>query len=254
MPIILSDLSKFVCFRVQLQIDVLQHRQLSILKTFQGRIASIVYTQPRCLFQVPSDRDGHREDLLQLESGDYVVHPGQETVRFCVEAVVPDDLHRVILLQTVPAGQGVVQRLAALLVIGGRDHGDGFDLLLPEESVKYSYVDKKNTRVVVTTASDTIYRFGKIFILLDRFTLSSAEIFTSALRTNLGAVVAGETSGGKGTIITPLEINSESYVMFPKYEYFSSRGETVEGKGIKPDMSLDELKTVLPADLYSTLL
>ena len=128
------------------------------------------------------------------------------------------------------------------------------DLLLPEESVKYSYVDKKNTRVVVTTASDTIYRFGKIFILLDRFTLSSAEIFTSALRTNLGAVVAGETSGGKGTIITPLEINSESYVMFPKYEYFSSRGETVEGKGIKPDMSLDELKTVLPADLYSTLL
>ncbi|MBQ6290102.1 MAG: hypothetical protein IJK71_12775 [Clostridia bacterium] len=128
------------------------------------------------------------------------------------------------------------------------------DMLLPEESVKYSYVDKKNTHVVVKTASDTIYRFGKIYILTDRFTLSSAEIFTSALRCNLGAVVAGETSGGKGTIITPLEINSESYVMFPKYEYFTARGETVEGVGIKPDLPLEGLKAILPEELCAALL
>lgn len=128
------------------------------------------------------------------------------------------------------------------------------DLLLPVGSIKYTYFDKKNVSVVERTATEAMYSFEKIFILLDRFTLSSAEIFTAALKTNLGAIVAGETSGGKGTIITPLEINSESYVMYPKYEYITSQGDKVEGVGIRPDISLETLKALLPAEVCDAVL
>lgn len=127
------------------------------------------------------------------------------------------------------------------------------DMLLPKDSVKYTYVDKQNNEKIERVASEGQFHFHKIIILLDRFSLSSAEIFTGALRDNLGAVVAGERSGGKGTIIVPLKIEKDSYVMLPKYEYLTPNGEKVERGGIAPDTDRNELVKILGTDICLAL-
>lgn len=127
------------------------------------------------------------------------------------------------------------------------------DMLLPKDSIKYSYIDKYGNTKIARVDSEDWYSFDKIIILLDRFSLSSAEIFAGALRDHIGATVAGERSGGKGLIIIPLEIEKDSYVMLPKYEYFSPKGNKVEGIGIEPDMTLEELEAMLNTEVRNAL-
>lgn len=127
------------------------------------------------------------------------------------------------------------------------------DMLLPKDSIKYYYIDKHNNSKIERVASEDWFIFDKIIILLNRFSLSSSEIFTIALREQIGATVAGERSGGKGAIIIPLKIEEDSYVMLPKYEYFSPNGNKVEGVGVEPDITLEELGTILDAEICSTL-
>lgn len=137
---------------------------------------------------------------------------------------------------------GSVERMSKLL-----------DLLLEKDTVKFYCVDKQEKIMVQRSRIEKTYRFDKIVILVNSLTLSSAEIFTAALKEENRAIVVGERTGGKGTIIAPLTIGECSYLMFPRYLCLTPKKNELETVGIVPDFSFSALADLLPPDVCAAL-
>lgn len=86
-------------------------------------------------------------------------------------------------------------------------------------------------------------------ILINRKTASSSEIFTSSLRKNIGALVIGETSYGKGiaqSMIKKSSADFDDYVKLTTHEVYSSEDERYHGKGLVPDIQVESRPYITP--------
>lgn len=78
----------------------------------------------------------------------------------------------------------------------------------------------------------------KIVILVDRVSASAAEVFTSALKEQYGAIVVGEKTYGKGTVQELQSLPNGDQYKFTTKEWLTSKGKSIDGKGIKPDIEI----------------
>lgn len=77
-----------------------------------------------------------------------------------------------------------------------------------------------------------------LVVLQNRYSASAAEVLASALQNNQRAKVYGETSYGKGSIQSIVPINDNEAVKLTVAHYYSSKGEKIDGVGVKPDVTL----------------
>jgi len=75
-----------------------------------------------------------------------------------------------------------------------------------------------------------------IIVLIDKGSASASEIVASALRDNNRAVLLGNTTFGKGTVQTIYPLQDGSALRLTTAHYFTPRGESIEEKGITPDI------------------
>lgn len=83
---------------------------------------------------------------------------------------------------------------------------------------------------------------GNVVILTNGLTASASELFTQCLRDYDKAVVIGENSYGKGTIVNEAQLKNGGSLLFSIGKYYTQSGTCVEGDGIAPDIevSLDD--------------
>ena len=74
-----------------------------------------------------------------------------------------------------------------------------------------------------------------IVILVNFFTASSAEIFSSALRDNKRAQLVGTRTFGKGTLLNVIRLANGGALRYSSGRYITPSGKFIEGKGLQPD-------------------
>jgi carboxyl-terminal processing protease len=77
-----------------------------------------------------------------------------------------------------------------------------------------------------------------IVLLVDSGTASAAELLAGALAQNHRAVIVGETTFGKGTVQTFFDLPDGSAVKLTTARYFTPDGQSIDSKGIKPDIEV----------------
>lgn len=149
------------------------------------------------------------------------------------------------------------------LILDLRDNGGGYvsaaqeitSYFVPDNTVVYQEKDREgNVKEYKTLKDFPKYSFDKIIVLVNGDTASAAELLTSALQEQANAVVVGEQSYGKGTVQIPVPFKDGSMFKYTVYEWMTSKGQSINGKGITPDevVSLDPALTTSAPKLEET--
>jgi carboxyl-terminal processing protease len=72
----------------------------------------------------------------------------------------------------------------------------------------------------------------------DEWTGSTAEILARGLQTNRGARVIGSVTAGAVLPSIVRELPSGGLLQYPIANYLDARGEPLEGRGVKPDVTV----------------
>jgi carboxyl-terminal processing protease len=79
-----------------------------------------------------------------------------------------------------------------------------------------------------------------VAILINQGSASASEIVASALRDNHRAVLIGEKTFGKGSIQDHFTIDNYGIIKLTVATFYTPKGEEIQGKGINPDISLNQ--------------
>ncbi len=80
-----------------------------------------------------------------------------------------------------------------------------------------------------------------IVVLVDSGSASAAEIVAGALQDHGRAVVMGETTFGKGSVQSLIQLNDETALRLTTARYYTPSGRSVQEGGIKPDITVPQL-------------
>lgn len=120
------------------------------------------------------------------------------------------------------------------------------NILLPEGTIMF-IADNDNSKSEVVV-NDEKKPFKEIIVLVDNNTASSAEVIVAALQ-DTGSIVIGNTTYGKGTIQTALELPSGGVLMLTTHESLRRTGEPLNNVGVVPDIFINIPDLLLQSDL-----
>ena len=81
-----------------------------------------------------------------------------------------------------------------------------------------------------------------IIIMVDGGTASAAEIVAGALKDNNRAIILGETTFGKGSVQTVIELEDGGALKLTIAKYYTPSGNSIQEKGIIPDINVPAKK------------
>ena len=99
------------------------------------------------------------------------------------------------------------------------------------------------------TESQTAHKGGlaigvPVIALVDQGTASAAEILAAALRDHGRAKLVGQPTYGKGTVQTFYDLEGGAGLKLTTARYFTPKGNSLESKGIVPDIKVDAFAPV----------
>ncbi len=130
------------------------------------------------------------------------------------------------------------------LIIDLRDNPGGVlavcakitDLIVPEGKIVYT-VDKKGTEEPLF--SDKQHIEIPLVVLVNENSASASEVFTGAVKDYGVGTIIGKTTYGKGVVQTLKSLKDGTYVKLTTAEYFSPKGNKINGQGVTPDIEVD---------------
>jgi carboxyl-terminal processing protease len=113
-------------------------------------------------------------------------------------------------------------------------------------------VQQRDSKGVVTVANDTntgVTWDGPLGVLINRSSASASEIFAAAIQDYGRGIIIGQTSFGKGTVQSVVNLDHLVKNENPKYgelkmtiaQFFRINGSTTQLRGVSPDISLPSL-------------
>ena len=105
-------------------------------------------------------------------------------------------------------------------------------------SVKIS--SRSGTEVKTTLGQGKEIEGLPLLVLVNARTASSAEIIAACLQDYRRAILVGQKTFGKGSVQSLHEFDSGGGVKFTVARYTSPKGRVIDGKGLEPDLKLEE--------------
>ncbi|KAA0444251.1 MAG: S41 family peptidase [Candidatus Thioglobus sp.] len=92
-----------------------------------------------------------------------------------------------------------------------------------------------------STAGDTLSAKPMV-VLINKGSASASEIVAGALQDYKRAVIMGNTSFGKGSVQTILQLKGGYGLKVTTAKYYTPNGRSIQAKGINPDIKLQNIK------------
>ena len=116
-------------------------------------------------------------------------------------------------------------------------------------SDKVIYQIKQNNKISQFYSSGNIDKDYKIVVLVNSSSASASEIVAAALREQLGATIIGNKTYGKGTAQDLIILSSGEQYKFTTKEWLTSKGDSINGVGINPDIIIKNDESYLQVAL-----
>ena len=87
-----------------------------------------------------------------------------------------------------------------------------------------------------------------VVILVNSSTASAAEIVAGALQDHHRAIIMGQSTFGKGSVQTVIELGKELGLKLTIARYYTPSGRSIQEKGVQPDIVLDDFDPKLLAE------
>lgn len=191
-----------------------------------------------------------RQLLTQVASGEMVSED--------VGLVTIENFDERCAEETIAAIQTLLESGAKKLIFDVRHNPGGYasemvkvlDYLLPEGDLfrSVSYAGKESV-----DRSDADCLEIPMAVLVNKSSYSAAEFFAAALQEYEAAVVLGEQTSGKGFYQNTFRFQDGSAVALSVGSYYTPQGNSLEGVGITPDISVEVDEETAAAIYYGTL-
>ncbi len=114
-------------------------------------------------------------------------------------------------------------------------------LLDKDDIVLYWAHNQEDIQTISTSrAQSGKYTSLPVVILVNNFSASGSEVFSSALRDNKRAILIGETTFGKGTVTTTVPLNTGSALNVASALWYTPNNNLIETVGIQPDIIIEQ--------------
>lgn len=190
----------------------------------------------RTLQRVPLSSRSVRSRIFRLESGMVV---GWITIDTLTDSTGPELLEEMELL-------GAAQPRG--LVLDLRENMGGYVKAALEVSSVFLESGLPVVKINSRSGTDVKATLGKgeqsattpLLVLINGRTASSAEIVAACLQDYQRATLVGQKTFGKGSVQSLHEFDSGGGLKFTVARYTSPKGRVIDGKGLEPDLKLEE--------------
>ncbi len=131
---------------------------------------------------------------------------------------------------------------AKKIILDLRDNGGGYLTAAPEVAGlwlnnKIVATEKREGKVLdqQKTGNDAILEGVPTVVLVNEGTASAAEIVAAALRVQAKATLVGETTYGKGTVQTMVDMSGGALLKVTIQRWYTPDDKNINGKGLTPD-------------------
>ncbi len=129
------------------------------------------------------------------------------------------------------------------LIIDIRDNPGGVleictkitDLIVPEGKIVYT-IDKKGNEEAIY--SDKTQIEIPLVVLVNENSASASEVFSGAIKDYGIGTIIGTKTYGKGLVQTLKSLGDGTYIKLTTAEYFSPKGNKINGEGVSPDIEI----------------
>lgn len=120
---------------------------------------------------------------------------------------------------------------------------------IPEGQIIVSTKGRRASQNTETLSTNTDHVVTwPIVVLLNEGSASGSEILAGALKDHNRAIILGTTSFGKGSVQSVIPLPDGSGLRLTTSKYFTPSGESIHGKGIKPDIEVEYIPQVANED------
>jgi len=97
-----------------------------------------------------------------------------------------------------------------------------------------------------------VYKSVPMIVLTNAYSASASEIVAGALQDQHRALIMGKTTFGKGSVQTVRPLTSDTALRLTTAYYYTPSGRSIQNKGIRPDIAVDQYAQGDPDDALVT--
>ena len=97
-----------------------------------------------------------------------------------------------------------------------------------------------------------VYKTVPMIVLTNAYSASASEIVAGALQDQHRALIMGKTTFGKGSVQTVRPLTSDTALRLTTAYYYTPSGRSIQNKGIRPDIAVDQYAEGDPDDVLVT--
>ncbi len=99
------------------------------------------------------------------------------------------------------------------------------------------------------TGQDFSIDDNPLIVLINRFSASASEIVAAALKDHDRALLMGETTYGKGTVQSLIQLSDGSVLKMTTWRFYSPKGDPIDQVGVTPHLKIEEEHLLKAAEL-----